>query len=65
MQRLPDRILIDQLIEMAGQIFDDQDAAQLTYRKQKLLDQLRTELIVPAEVEEVFYPALSVGAGAS
>ena len=64
--RLTDRILLDQLIEVAGQIFDDEDAAQLTCRKQKFLDQLRTELIVSAEVEEeVFYPALSTGAGAS
>ena len=50
-----------------GELFAAYDEANLPERKAKLVAQIRMELTVSAdveeEIEEIFYPALSAGAG--
>ena len=54
----PDRKLL-------GELFAAYDKAQSPSRKKQFVARICTELTVPAQIEdEVFYPALSAGAGA-
>ena len=51
--------------KLVGELFAAYDKAHSPSRKKKFVAQIRTELTVPAQVdEEIFYPALSAGAGA-
>lgn len=51
--------------KLVGKLFAAYDKEHSPSRKRTFFAQIRTELTVPAEVEEeVFYPALSAGAGA-
>ena len=50
--------------KLVSELFAAYDKAQSPSRKEKLVAQIRTELTPPDHLEEeVFYPALSAGAG--
>ena len=51
--------------KLVGELFAAYDKAHSPSRKKQFVARIRTELTVPAQVEdEIFYPALSAGAGA-
>lgn len=57
------RALLSADLKLVGKLFAAYDKLHSPERKKTFFAQIRTELTVPAEVEdEIFYPALSAGA---